>query len=149
MSRLKFVALGIGALAAAAVLAFVALHPQAQVTRPQPRFTAPTTRVPRTVLAESPNLTPREANSKGSQPVRRTSAYRARSRNALAQVSSTSYLPGPAVQIDIPADAVLPPGAAPAGTNFVIDFSVAPDGSTQPIRVTPQLAGFERRVAQP
>lgn len=150
-SPLKSVALGAGAILAAAVVVIVAFYPRAPVTRPQPRVTAPVARAPRTVLAGAPNLASREANPRKSVPIKRTSAGRIPGGNliAQAQLNATSYLPRPAVQIDIPADALLPPGAAPAGTNFVVDFSVAPDGSAQPIRVTPQLAGFERRVAQP
>jgi hypothetical protein len=49
------------------------------------------------------------------------------------------------VQITIPAEAVLPPGAEPAGTSFVVDFSIGPDGSTQIVRLRPQLAEFQRR----
>jgi hypothetical protein len=50
----------------------------------------------------------------------------------------------PSVEIAIPADAVLPPGAAPEGIIFVGAFTIGPDGSAQQLRIEPQLIGFER-----
>lgn len=55
----------------------------------------------------------------------------------------------PAVEIAIPADAVLPPGAVPEGVSFAADVTIAPDGSAQQIRLRPELTGFERRSSQP
>jgi len=43
----------------------------------------------------------------------------------------------PAIQITIPAEAVLPPGAAPEGISFVAEVSIAPDGSTHQILLQP------------
>jgi hypothetical protein len=43
----------------------------------------------------------------------------------------------PAVEIAIPADAMFPPGAVPAGFGFVTEVSFAPDGLPQPLRVWP------------
>jgi hypothetical protein len=43
----------------------------------------------------------------------------------------------PAIQISIPAEAVLPPGAAPAGVSFVAEVSIAPDGSAHQIFLQP------------
>jgi len=43
----------------------------------------------------------------------------------------------PAIEITFPAEAVLPPGAAPEGVNFVADVSIAADGSPQQIFVRP------------
>ena len=40
-----------------------------------------------------------------------------------------------AIQIAIPAEAMFPPGAMPAGINFVADLSIAPDGSVQQVRL--------------
>jgi anti-sigma factor RsiW len=151
-SRLKLAALGAGAIAAAAVLALFMAHPRQQFRRPQQRVTTPAARAPRAALAEAvPNLKAREANPKEPTPIARKSTTRVHARNVVAPAPTqhASFLPEPAVQIDIPADALLPPGAAPAGANFVVDFSVAPDGSAQGIRVTPQLTGFERRTTQP
>jgi anti-sigma factor RsiW len=50
-----------------------------------------------------------------------------------------------AVEIAIPADAILPPGAVPEGVSFDADVTIAPDGSAQQIRLTPLLTEFERR----
>lgn len=43
----------------------------------------------------------------------------------------------PAFQIVIPADALLPPGAAPAGVSFVADVTLASDGSLARMYVRP------------
>ena len=55
----------------------------------------------------------------------------------------------PAVEIAIPADAILPPGAVPEGVSFAADVTIAPDGSAQQIRLRPQLTEYERRSNQP
>ena len=61
----------------------------------------------------------------------------------------TNSLPGaPAVEIAIPADAIFPPGAVPAGVSFTADVTLASDGSTEQIRLRPQLTEFEKRGAQ-
>lgn len=71
-----------------------------------------------------------------------------------ASVSAQSYdrsgIPAePAVEIAIPADAILPPGAVPEGVSFDADVTIAPDGSAQQIRLRPQLTEYERRSSQP
>jgi len=40
-----------------------------------------------------------------------------------------------AIQIVIPAEAMFPPGAMPAGVNFIADLRIAPDGSVQQVRL--------------
>jgi hypothetical protein len=55
----------------------------------------------------------------------------------------------PALEIAIPADAILPPGAVPEGVSFDADVTIAPDGSAQQINLTPQLTEYERRSSQP
>ena len=40
-----------------------------------------------------------------------------------------------AIQIAIPAEAMFPPGAMPAGVNFIADLRIAPDGSVQQVRL--------------
>jgi hypothetical protein len=61
----------------------------------------------------------------------------------------TNSLPGaPAVEIAIPADAIFPPGAVPAGVSFTADVTLASDGSAEQIRLRPQLTEFERRGNQ-
>lgn len=62
---------------------------------------------------------------------------------------NANLLPGaPAVEISIPADAIFPPGAVPPGVSFTADVTMASDGSTEQIRLRPQLAEFERKGAQ-
>ena len=46
-------------------------------------------------------------------------------------------VPGPVVQIAIPADAVFPPGVLPEGTGFIGDLSLAADGSPGGLRLRP------------
>jgi len=53
-----------------------------------------------------------------------------------------------AVEIDIPADAIFPPGAVPAGVGFAADVTMASDGSAEQIRLRPQLTEFQRRGTQ-
>jgi Putative zinc-finger len=43
----------------------------------------------------------------------------------------------PAIQIAIPAEAVLPPGAAPEGVSFVAEVSIGPDGLAHQILLQP------------
>ena len=139
------------AVAAAAVWAFLTAHPRAPITKPAPvpHVTAPR----RSALArEVPPLEPPRSSPGEPSFINRGSLSRVQSQNAAtpARIQRGRFLPPePAVEIDIPADALLPPGAAPAGTTFLVDFSVAPDGSAQAIRLTPQLTGLDRRAAQP
>ncbi|MGB7466706.1 MAG: zf-HC2 domain-containing protein, partial [Candidatus Acidiferrum sp.] len=43
------------------------------------------------------------------------------------------------IQISIPADSMFPPGAVPQGVNFIVDLSIAADGSAEQIRLRPRL----------
>jgi hypothetical protein len=43
----------------------------------------------------------------------------------------------PAVQIAIPAETMLPPGALPQGMNFIAELSIGPDGSVERVRLRP------------
>jgi hypothetical protein len=62
---------------------------------------------------------------------------------------NADLLPGaPAVEISIPADAIFPPGAIPAGVSFTADVTMASDGSAEQIRLRPQLTEFEKKGAQ-
>jgi anti-sigma factor RsiW len=54
----------------------------------------------------------------------------------------------PALEIDIPGEAVFPPGALPPGVDFVADVSIATDGSAQQLRLRPQLTRFEEGPSQ-
>ena len=70
--------------------------------------------------------------------------------SASAQSYDASGFPAePAVEIAIPADAILPPGAVPEGVSFAADVTIAADGSAQQIRLTPLLTEFERRSSLP
>lgn len=78
------------------------------------------------------------------------SAQQTRQASASPQTyDATGFPPEPALQIAIPADALLPPGAVPEGVSFAADVTIAPDGSAQQIRLRPQLTEFERRSSQP
>jgi hypothetical protein len=55
----------------------------------------------------------------------------------------------PPIQIDIPADAMFPPGAVPPGMRFTADLTIASDGSPERLGLRPRLAGFERRTNRP
>jgi len=64
--------------------------------------------------------------------------------------AETNWPPAaPALEIAIPAEAILPPGAVPEGVSFAADVTIAPDGSAQQIRLRPQLTEFERRPPRP
>jgi anti-sigma factor RsiW len=66
-----------------------------------------------------------------------------------APIPTNNALPAvPAFEIAIPADAIFPPGAFPAGVSFTADVAIAPDGSAQQIRLQPQVVEFERRPNQ-
>lgn len=145
--RWKVGGLGIGAAAAVMVLALLAQHRNTEV--PQLQVSAPTAKARPTVLADA---TGARASLSETVPIKAISLRKVRRRNVVAPVQKQdpNLLPaGPAIQITIPAEAVLPPGAIPPGANFVVDLSIAPDGSAQGLRLRPQLAGFERRATQP
>ena len=64
--------------------------------------------------------------------------------------AETNWPPAaPALEIAIPAEAILPPGAVPEGVSFTADVTIAPDGSAQQIRLRPQLTELERRPPRP
>jgi anti-sigma factor RsiW len=79
-----------------------------------------------------------------------TQATKLAQAKAGAQAEETDWAPTePALEIAIPADAILPPGAAPEGVSFDADVTIAPDGSAQQVRLRPRLTEFERRPTQP
>jgi hypothetical protein len=144
----KMAVLGAGALAAIVVLTLLARHPRTEAIPPQPHVSAQDGNAPTAVVQRI------DASTSPSQPApsNEGSIRKGRQRHFVAaeQKQDANLLPaGPAVEIDIPAEAVLPPGAAVAGENFVVDLSIAPDGSAQGIRLRPQLIGLERRGSQP
>ena len=94
-----------------------------------------------------PRATPRLEKSKGTAYV--SNATAGRRLEAQRPEENTNSLPGPpAVEIAIPADAIFPPGAVPAGMSFTTDITMASDGSAEQIRLRPQLTEFERRPDQ-
>jgi len=145
----KAAALAMGAVAAAVAVALLAHHSRGQLrpAQAQLRMPAPSAAAPRARMEAAPVSRPQATAAAVRPGVAKAPHQSLAARVPKAQADF--ILPGPAVQIMIPADAVLPPGAAPAGTNYVVDFSIAPDGSAQGIRVSPELTGFERRAARP
>jgi anti-sigma factor RsiW len=63
--------------------------------------------------------------------------------------SADAFPVEPPIQIDIPADAMFPPGAFPPGMTFSADLTISADGSPERLGLRPRLAGFERRTNQP
>jgi Putative zinc-finger len=63
--------------------------------------------------------------------------------------SADAFPAEPPIQIDIPADAMFPPGAFPPGMTFSADLTISADGSPERLGLRPRLAGFERRTNQP
>ena len=125
----------IGAAAAAAALVFFLLRPHPRLLEPavQP---APATY---SVVAVP------DAKPASPAPSPHIKPLRVRHSAGSPQSSPTNWPPGEsAVQIAIPAEALFPPGAVPQGVAFVVDLSIAPDGSPQRLRLEPQLIQFER-----
>lgn len=137
--------------AAVAVAAIWALALLAQYTRTRNAQPRPHESAPETTVADAPLVG-------GAAAVRPSAVHpikdskKVRRRNVVAPGEELDVHPfraGPAIQVTIPAEAVLPPGAAPAGENFVVDFRIGPDGSAEEIRLRTQLTGFEGRVSEP
>ena len=159
---LRTVALASATGALAALVGLLLLWPRMQ-TAPR-RFAVP--HAPATASAESTsvaqNAMPAVLRPNGGlmEKVRRrpvTSAENGRTQIRQQQSSLpkktdvTAYeLPNQAVvEIAIPADEMFPPGAVPAGMNFVADMTIAADGSAERLQVRPRLAGFERSTTHP
>lgn len=159
---LRTVALASATGALAALVGLLLLWPRMQ-TEPQ-RFAVP--HAPAAVSAESAGVAQNamaaalRPNESSMEKVRRrpvTSAENGRTQIRQQQSSLpkktdvTAYeLPDQAVvEIAIPADEMFPPGAVPAGMNFVADMTIAADGSAERLQVRPRLAGFERSTKHP
>ena len=94
-----------------------------------------------------PRAAPHGEKSKGAERI--SHAVPDRRAEAPRPQEDPNLLPGaPAVEISIPADAIFPPGAVPAGVSFTADVTMASDGSAEQIRLRPQLTEFERNGAQ-
>jgi len=100
-------------------------------------------------LAAVPPLraTPHVQKSKGAERISHPVAA-PRPESPRPQENTNSLTDAPAVEIAIPADAIFPPGAVPAGVSFTADVTMASDGSAEQIRLRPQLTEFERNGAQ-
>jgi len=121
----KSVLLGAGAAAVVAMVALLVVVPR---LRDVPRSTV----IPR---AEAPAIVVAQTAHATVAPVKKTHR---RAAAAPAQVRETNWLPAePAIRIAIPAEALLPPGAVPAGVTFVADVRIAPDGSARQMIVWP------------
>ena len=120
-------------LTAAAAAALFLLAARSRVQLSPPAFVEPAAN---TATASSPNQTHDVEKHARAAPK--------------SQLEEIGLAPAePALEIAIPADAILPPGAAPEGISFDADITIAPDGSAQQIRLRPQLTEFERRPTQP
>ena len=122
--------------AAAAALALILVRTHTRVEKPG---TIPPPAAISSSIAREVEPIAEAARSQIKQ-VRRHHSVTAGARSAPADCSPAE----PAVQIAIPAEALLPPGAAPQGVSFVADLSIAPDGSAQELHFEPQLIGLER-----
>ncbi len=91
--------------------------------------------------------TPHVARSRGAERISHPITA-PRSEAPRPQENTNSLTDTPAVEIDIPADAIFPPGAVPVGVSFTADVTMASDGSAEQIRLRPQLTEFERNGAQ-
>ena len=130
-------AAALGAAAIAALFLFVAReHVQRlSVRAPEP-------------VASTPIVSQRTETTHATQPPHATAARAQRSGQATPPLKigeGNEVSSEPALEIAIPADAILPPGAVPEGVSFDADVTIAPDGSAQQINLTPQLTEFERR----
>lgn len=117
---------------AAAFIAIVAVFLAIPRAKPRMREEQPVAEISspasvRTVVAENPRAV--------SGPVRKIRRHPAA---APAQVREANWAPQePAIEIAIPADAVLPPGAVPEGVAFVANVRIAADGSARQTFVWP------------
>lgn len=135
MPRWKWALLGAAA-AAAIMLALWSRPPHAR-----------TMHAPAAVQQTAPADRVASISSPIENPVKSRGWVHGRSANGPLRRPSTPV--GPSLQITIPADALLPPGATPQGTIFRVDVSIGADGSAQAIRLSPELTGFERRANKP
>lgn len=149
--------LGAGAVAAVLALLLASTHGRkmqpttgatfASAAAPMSRIIAETARTPRNSVIPSPprrasDLSSLGANGKGHPSAKNTHRFtenvlRERSDNTLNAHTTPAalgwQLAEPAIQISIPAEAVLPPGAVPEGVSFVAEVSIATDGSAHQI----------------
>ncbi|HEY4049915.1 MAG TPA: zf-HC2 domain-containing protein [Acidobacteriaceae bacterium] len=112
---------------------------------------------PQAMAPTAPSIAPasdsnRAVAAAASAPVRPSLPTKVRHLRATAPMRypDADFLPAePGIQVAIPAEAMFPPGAMPAGVTFTADFSVASDGSVQRLRLQPRLVELQRRSTQP
>ena len=92
--------------------------------------------------------TPHPETSKAADRMRRPGIPDRQIEAPPPQEDTNSSSGAPAVEIAIPADAIFPPGAVPAGVSFTAEVTMASDGSAEQIRLRPQLTEFEMRGNQ-
>jgi hypothetical protein len=124
-----------GSVAAAAAL-LLAL-PHASVRQPAERTTA--ARAPASPAAISSAAVSRSAATGLVVPAPATARVNiVHRRHVAVPVQEASWTQSePAIHIAIPAEAMFPPGAVPAGVSLFADVSVAADGSPQRVRLRP------------
>jgi anti-sigma factor RsiW len=123
----------VGAAAAAAALAFFLLRPHPRLLKP----VVPPAPATSSVVAVS------DAKPASPAPSPHIKPLRVRHSAESPQSLQTNWPPAElAVQIAIPAEALFPPGAVPQGVAFVVDLSIASDGSPQRLHLEPQLIQF-------
>lgn len=152
----KPAALGAGAVAAVLALLLASPHGRktqpstgaifASAAAPMSRVIAETAHTPRNSVIPGPRWHAKDLSSivteeKGDSPAKGMARLTVHSESAL-NVRATPAAAGwqlaePAIQITIPAEAVLPPGAAPEGVSFVAEVSIAADGSAHQIFLQP------------
>jgi len=110
---------------AAAVIAAAVLW----LTFPRARVLPPSTAAPITAHAAPVPAPPMP------EPIREVTTHK-RPRVRPLQPNLHRWQPTEtAVEIAIPVEAVLPPGAMPEGVNFIAELSIAPDGSVKQVRL--------------
>lgn len=144
--------------AAGAIAAVVALF----LLWPRMRAEAPAVHAPIQTMAEAPVLAVKTFPEAGpAEPVQKSRRTQTASRGkgvvespdpgVAPQRTQVGYAPPnePTIQIAIPAEEMFPPGAVPAGMNFVADLTIAADGTAEAVRLRPRLAEIERRTTEP
>lgn len=137
----------LGAAASVALLLIIFVHMRAQRALPAaPAAPAATTATAaaRAAAVAAPLAVPQAAHPPSIKRVRRHFAAAPRAQQTQDTQANANWPPSePAIQIAIPGEAILPPGALPPGIDFIADVSIAADGSAQRLRLQPQLTGFE------
>ncbi len=131
--------------AVAALVASLAVFPHFRSDRPSAHSLASVTQtvssapVAGAVTALPLLQAPRHLNRK----LRKSATSEADS-GSQSESRETGFLPTePAIEIAVPGDALLPPGALPPGIGFVAEVSLGEDGSAQQLRLQPLLTSFE------